>query len=336
MIDSAQSLRTSEDHLSALMQAIHSADVFVLYQTPDLVYRWAKNLPNLFKNKWHVDCRDADFFDAELADNMETIKLQVLASGTPQTLEAYFKQGEQPIWYRFSVDRHRNEQGEILGLVTTGVNVSELRRREQVLKILLREVSHRSKNLLAIIQSIANQTAGFSNDIQDFVQKFHGRLQSLSQSQDLVTESNWRGASFLELLHIQSKDYFPDHNNAITANGDNPYLFPGAALHIGLALHELIVNSLSYGALVHDGGRISITCYIEHKLEECPQAVISWHEFFIPDANHDDTVNKAQFGSAVLERIVPIAIGGDATYEIGNGHVTYRLTVPSTQFDPII
>lgn len=319
--------------MSALMQAIQSADIFVLYQTSDLVYRWAKNLPDLFKDGWHENCRDTDFLNAELADNMETIKLQVLASGTPQTLEASFKHGDQPIWYRFSIDCHRNEQGEVLGLITTGVNVSELRRREQILKILLREVSHRSKNLLAIIQSIANQTAGFTTNIDDFVRKFHGRIQSLSQSQDLVTESNWRGASLRELLQTQSQGYFPENSDSIVINGDDPYLFPGAALHIGLAFHELIVNSLFYGALMHEGGRISITCYVEHELEECPQAVISWHEFFVPEKNDDgDNINKARFGSAVLERIVPAAVSGEAVYEIGSGHVTYRLTIPSSQF----
>ncbi|MCR2327014.1 hypothetical protein NSR98_25480, partial [Salmonella enterica] len=85
-------------------------------------------------------------------------------------------------------------------IVTTAVEISELKHREQVLKILLREVSHRSKNLLAIIQSIAMQTARFSGSVDQFLQKFRGRLYSLSNSQDLVTDSNWHGAAFRELL----------------------------------------------------------------------------------------------------------------------------------------
>jgi len=83
-----------------------------------------------------------------------------------------------------------------MGLITTGVNVTELRMREQVLKILLREVIHCSKNLLAIMQSIAVQTARFSDSVISFLKKFQGRIQSLSHSQDLVTDSNWRGALF--------------------------------------------------------------------------------------------------------------------------------------------
>lgn len=83
-----------------------------------------------------------------------------------------------------------------MGLITTGVNVTELRMREQVLKILLREVIHCSKNLLAIMQSIAVQTARFSDSVISFLKKFQGRIQSLSHSQDLVTDSNWKGALF--------------------------------------------------------------------------------------------------------------------------------------------
>ena len=86
------------------------------------------------------------------------------------------------------------------GVITTAIDVTDRKRREQTLRALLREVSHRSKNLLAIIQSIATQTGRYSGSIDGFLSRFRGRLQSLASSQDLVTSSNWRGADLRELV----------------------------------------------------------------------------------------------------------------------------------------
>ncbi len=126
-----------------------------------------------------------------------------LDTGEAQNVELAINDGDRLRWIEFHIDCDRDEQGKVLGLVTTAIEISELKRREQVLKTLLREVSHRSKNLLAIVQSMASQTARFTDSIDDFLLKFRGRIQSLSYSQDLVTDSNWRGALFRDLVHSQ-------------------------------------------------------------------------------------------------------------------------------------
>lgn len=104
---------------------------------------------------------------------------------------------------------------------------------------MLREVSHRSKNLLAIIQSIATQTGRYSGTIEGFLVRFRGRLQSMASSQDLVTSSNWRGANLHELVMGQVARYSADPSRAIRFAGTQPFLNPNAALHVGLALHNL-------------------------------------------------------------------------------------------------
>ncbi|WP_336293994.1 sensor histidine kinase [Bartonella sp. CB169] len=320
-------------HLSALMQAIRGADICVLYQTTNLVYLWAENLPKHLHNKWCVGCRDSDFFSFDLADNMETIKLQVLATGKMQTIEARFEDmAKQAIWYKFSIDCHRNDNGDIIGIITTGVNISGLRRREQVLKILLREVSHRSKNLLAIIQSIASQTARYTESLQVFLRKFQGRLYSLSHSQDLITDSDWRGAQFRELVYSQALGYLMKGTERFSIEGVDPHLFPNAALHIGLAFHELIVNSLSFGALSQENGNIRVHCEIHTNMDGKTQLLITWNENFeagtLPSSNI-----TACFGSAVLEKIVPISVNGSASFKLTEGGIVYRLCVPDTYFD---
>lgn len=324
-----------KSHLSALMQAIRGADICVLYQTTNLVYLWAENLPQHLHNKWRVGCRDSDFFSLDLADNIETIKLQVLATGKMQTIEARFEDmSKQAIWYKFSIDCHRNDNGDIIGIITTGVDISGLRRREQVLKVLLREVSHRSKNLLAIIQSIASQTARYTESLQIFLRKFQGRLHSLSHSQDLITDSDWRGAQFRELVQSQALGYLMKDTERFSLEGVDPYLFPNAALHIGLAFHELIVNSLSFGALSQEKGNVRVCCEVQTKMNGKTQLLITWNENFAAETLFSNE-KKACFGSAVLEKIVPISVNGSASLKLTEKGIVYYLCVPDTYFDTL-
>ncbi|WP_455473937.1 sensor histidine kinase [Bartonella sp. B30(2025)] len=335
IVASAPKPPIEKSHLGALMQAIRGADIFVLYQTTNLVYAWAENLPKHLHHKWRVGCRDIDFFSLDLADNMETIKLQVLATGKMQTIEARFEDmTKQAVWYKFSIDCHRNDSGEIIGIITTGVDISGLRRREQVLKILLREVSHRSKNLLAIIQSIASQTARYTESLQIFLRKFQGRIHSLSHSQDLITDSDWRGAQFRELIHSQTSDYMVKETERFSIEGIDPYLFPNAALHIGLAFHELIINSLSFGALSQEGGHICVRCEINKKENEKKQLLITWNENFGSETLVSAD-KKNRFGSAVLEKIVPVSVNGSASLKLTEKGIIYCLSVPDTYFDTV-
>lgn len=379
---------------AALLQAVYSADICVLSQTPNLLYAWAENLPAVLRAKWRAGCADADIFPPAAAGELEKLKKQILAGGRPAALEVRLplppagaaKAGQEaaalqaearaaaqalrlsaadnggslglaapaeaaaggaaqeplPLWFKFSLEAQRDEQGKILGILTTGVNISALRAREEVLKVLLREVSHRSKNLLAIIQSIAAQTARYCRTIGSFLQKFQGRLHSLASSQDLVTDSDWRGAKLRDLIFAQTRFYTDAEKGReqcrVTVKGENPYLFPSAALHIGLALHELSINSASYGALAQGGGAIEIDCRPADKDNKDNKAnggglLLSWRENFSSAAAGEGSGdNQARFGSVVLERIVPISVDGEAQYNIKNGYIEYFLYIPEAQF----
>jgi two-component sensor histidine kinase len=198
------------------------------------------------------------------------------------------------------------------------------------LKTLLREVSHRSKNLLAIIQSIATQTGRYSETVGDFLTRFRGRLQSLSSSQDLVTSSNWRGAALRELVFGQVGRYGGDPARSLRFNGVNPYLNPNAALHIGLAMHELAVNSVSYGALSRPDGFVEVTADLSAAATDKPAMSLTWSEAFV--ANDNQRTEK-RFGSVALERVVPASLNGTATLEIAGDRLEYRLVVPHGNFE---
>ena len=334
MAASHQSLKDTEpdaSRLRALLRAVRNSNVCVLYQTPDLFYAWGENIPSYWLEKWRVGGQDCDFIFSTSMSRLDHAKRTALESGTAQNVELAINDGDKLRWIEFHIDCDRDSEGNVLGLVTTALEISEMKRREQVLKTLLREVSHRSKNLLAIVQSIASQTARFTDSVDDFLLKFRGRIQSLSYSQDLVTDSNWHGALFLDLVHSQIEKYIDINDDRLTVESDNPYLFPGAALHVGLALHELIINATSFGGLSIPYGRVVISAKIHRSEKGDEELVIHWEETnpAMPEVyNHDP-----RFGSAVLQRIVPAAVGGKADYRVDGAGAVYSLTVPAEQFD---
>ncbi|MBX8827029.1 PAS domain-containing protein [Ochrobactrum sp. SFR4] len=342
--------------LRSMLRAIRNSNVSVFYQTTDMNYTWVENLPEFWLLPWRTGISENDLMPKDIAARLTTAKDQLLATGDAQRLEISFPDKKNPRWYEFFIDSDKDESGETIGIVTTAVEISELKHREQVLKILLREVSHRSKNLLAIIQSIAMQTARFSGSVDQFLQKFRGRLYSLSNSQDLVTDSNWHGAAFRELLHSQLEKYIHPKDPRLTITGKDVYLFPGAALHVGLAFHELIVNSASYGALACENGNLTISAELEPDGEGEMDLIIHWKETspatednvsgrppdILSAENHirDEasdlkikSYETSRFGSAVLLRIVPQAVSGTACYRIEDKSVEYYLRIPHRNFD---
>lgn len=326
-----QMLHNEAPRLQPLLRAIRNSHVCVLYQTPDLAYVWEENLPILWQSRWAVGGNDYNYLPENHAARVESTKRLVLEDAVPRVVEISVNDSGQMQWFEFYIDCDRDEHGKTLGIVTTVLEISELKRREQVLTTLLREVSHRSKNLLSIIQSIATQTARFTGSVDQFLLKFRGRIQSLSYSQDLVTDSNWRGALFRDLVHSQIGRYLDRDDHRLTIQGSNPYLFPNAALHIGLALHELIVNATSHGGLAHNNGSVTVSAEIIKNEQGIETLIFLWQEAD-QAAQPNDVQPSARFGSAVLQRIVPSSVNGVADYHRDRHGVTYRLTLADNQF----
>ncbi|CAN7155548.1 sensor histidine kinase [Mesorhizobium sp. LjNodule214] len=311
----------------ALLHALHNAGISVLYQDREMKTVWARNM----RAPWTSDSADSNgILPPAQAERIGAAKRNVIASGNPERLELGVPAEDGIRWFQVWIDADHGENGAVQGVVTTMVETTEQKRREQTLKTLLREVSHRSKNLLAIIQSIATQTGRYSETLSDFLTRFRGRLQSLASSQDLVTSSNWRGAALRELVSGQVARYGSDPRRSLRFAGENPYLNPNAALHIGLAMHELAVNSVSYGALSRPDGFVEVTARLTAASADKPALSLTWAEAI---GARDRQPREKRFGSVALERVVPTSLNGTATLEITGDRVEYRLVVPHGNFE---
>lgn len=317
----------------SLLRALNNTGISVLYQDPELRVLWARNVPPSWSTGDLFGATDDQFLPAAEAQRLIAAKKAVLESGHPQSLEINVPGDGGAKWFNIWIDADRSE-GLVGGVVTTAVDITEQKRREQTLRTLLREVSHRSKNLLAIIQSVATQTGRYSGTIDGFLTRFRGRLQSLASSQDLVTSSNWRGADLRELVDGQVSRYTADPARSVLLKGVNPFLNPNAALHIGLALHELAVNSVSYGALARADGHVTLTAGIvpaqDNDLPGERSLSLVWTEDIAPNGGN---LRNKRFGSVALERVVPASLDGVASLKVGPDVLEYRLLVPEGSFE---
>ncbi|WP_245294890.1 sensor histidine kinase [Rhizobium rhizosphaerae] len=264
------------------------------------------------------------------AARIGNLKREVIALGRATTAEVDIASSAGLMTFRFDIEPMADQFG---GIVLILRDVSDTRHRERVLKTLLRELSHRSKNLLAIIQGIATQTARQARSLDSFLVTFRGRIQSLASSQDLVTDSSWRGAFLFALAEKQFAAYWSEPGMPITPTGIDAHLSPNAALHIGLALHELIVNSASHGAIAAGVSSLTLDCF-ETVMDGKEALELVWLEH-LPVGSTPMEGTEASFARTVLERVVPIAIGGKARYLAQSDRIEYHLFIPPHEYEII-
>ena len=141
----------------------------------------------------------------------------------------------------------RDSLGHITGVRCAAIDITERKRQEEHIRFLMREVNHRSKNMLTLVQAVARQTA--SKRRGDFFGRFDERIRALAASQDLVVKDDWRGANLDELIRSQLSHFKDLIGIRIILNGPSLFLSASAAQTIGMALHEFGTNAGKYGAL---------------------------------------------------------------------------------------
>ncbi|MGJ0506643.1 MAG: sensor histidine kinase [Methylocystis sp.] len=218
------------------------------------------------------------------------------------------------------------EDGRAVRILGTARDITERKTREQHVRVLLRELVHRSKNLLAVVQAMSRQTAAQAVSVEEFQRKFSARLQALSMAYDLLVSQDWRGASMHDLVRAQmaycldvDKDSVGEHAKI---EGPKIMLKPEAAQNIGLALHELATNALSYGALSRPEGRISLKWGLADG-----RLTIEWRESGGPALA---TPPREGFGHKVIKRLVAMALEGEATLSFPPDGLIWSLSIPAS------
>jgi PAS domain S-box-containing protein len=204
-----------------------------------------------------------------------------------------------PVEILLTVSPIRNAYGRVIGASKIAHDISERKRGEALLRTVMHELSHRSKNLLSVIQAMAQQTARLSPSVDAFLDRFIGRVQGLAASQDLLVNQNWTGVSLDELVYQQLQAFGGRDAGRIKVDGPPLYVAPDAAQTLGLALHELATNASKYGALSVAGGSVAVQWQIEPG-SGVPRFRMSWRERGGPSVERPE---RSGFGRMLIERL---------------------------------
>jgi two-component sensor histidine kinase/CHASE3 domain sensor protein len=290
--------------------ALDSSEVTVFSQDASLTYGWiSRGTPDTLPGEI-VGKTDADFQPASATPHLERLKRGVLGTGEPVRTEMRIDYAAGTHWYDLNLVATHDATGAIDGLVGGAVDISERKQYEAHVRLLLREITHRSKNLLAVIQAIMRQTATHSSSVADFTARFSARMDALAGSLDLLVQEDWRGVTLADLVRSQLAHHADAGASQIELDGGRLQLPPDAAQNIGMALHELATNASKYGALSVPEGRVRVSWENEINSKGETFCRLSWQE-----RNGPTVVAPARrgFGQVVIERTVARAVGGQVT-----------------------
>ena len=214
--------------------------------------------------------------------------------------------------------------GKAVRMTGTARDITESKRWEDHIRLLMREVTHRSKNLLAVIQAMARQTKLASRDVDDFEVRFSGRLQALAASHDLLVQRNWHGVSMRELVRSQLGHYLDQHAGQISIEGESLIVTPEAAQNIGLAVHELSTNAAKYGALSVPEGRVVVR-WSRTGSDGDARLQVKWIESGGPTVQQP---RRRGFGQVVTEQLAARALQGTADLKFEPEGVRWTLDIP--------
>ncbi len=246
---------------------------------------------------------------------------------------------ERWIYLKGRLDLRDGRPTRLLG---ASIDVTERKRYEQHLRFLLRELSHRSKNLLAVIQAMAGRTARSAETVDDFRRRFGERLMGLAASHDLLVNQNWLGVSVENLVRGQLSPFADPHDPRVQIHGPNIDLKAEAAEALGLALHELATNSVKYGALRDLAGTVDITWTVYGSPEasaeghhaaasEVRRFRMEWIERTVEPIA---TPTHKGFGRMVIEHTVEATLRGVVALDFPPEGLRWCIDAPATCLAP--
>ncbi|KRD72948.1 sensor histidine kinase [Ensifer sp. ENS10] len=194
---------------------------------------------------------------------------------------------------------------------------------ENEIRFLMREVAHRSKNQLTVIQSMLNQSVYSAESASDFADSFRKRIAGLARSTDLMITNAAQGVDFRELAQNQLQPFTPDDPKRVIFSGPALRLDTQIAQTLGMALHELATNATKYGALANTTGVVKLSWSLEDE-----GIAIRWREEGADLADKPSDPIRKGFGTLVLERMLGMALNAALERVMHADGIEWRITIP--------
>jgi len=228
-------------------------------------------------------------------------------------------------FYVLSAEPRRWSEDAVLTLqeaIEVAWDTVEILRNEQRQNLLMREIDHRAKNSLAVVQAVVRLSQ--ADDMVSFREVVEGRIAALARTHDLLSESRWKG---LELRNLVEEELRPfagtnDNGSRLEIAGPTLRLSPELTQTIALALHELATNAAKYGALNGEGGKLAVSW----ESDDAGRLALDWQETTATPISAP--AERRGFGSELLTKSIRSQLGGEITFDWARDGLKCRLHLP--------
>jgi PAS domain S-box-containing protein len=251
----------------------------------------------------------------QLQRGMQTLMEQ----GIPHKAEYRVRRPNGEVrWCASTAAATKDRDGKVVRVSGVTMDITERKEAEERQALLAREVDHRAKNAMAIVQSIVRLTKAGS--IANYVSIIEGRIKALSRAHALLSSSRWQGADLDKLADDELAPYRSAHADRLSISGPKVTLEPTKAQTLALALHELATNAAKYGALSSASGKLSLSWEMQ-----ADALTLHWQETAGPETVKPTTTG---FGTQIITGSIEKQLGGKTKFEWLPSGLRCTLTIP--------
>ncbi|MEX2642529.1 MAG: PAS domain S-box protein, partial [Acetobacterales bacterium] len=275
-----------------------------------------KSLRHGWQEALHPEDRDAARASWASADPMQPLDMETRLFSAAEGRYRWFRTRATPV---------RDEEGRLVEWLGTSTDVDDLRRLQDEQHVLVAELQHRTRNLIAVVQSIAHQTVRKSADIQDFEHRFIDRLSALARAQGLLSRSDQEPVALTDLVRLELDALGVTGMDAqVSVEGPDVTLPNRVVQTLSLAMHELATNARKYGALSDGKGRLTV----RWNRPRASRVLIEWREDGIRPPEQREGQPAGGYGRELIERALPYSLDARTSFDLGERSLLCTIDLP--------
>jgi PAS domain S-box-containing protein len=231
------------------------------------------------------------------------------------------------LWHHTRSRPVRDESGRVIEWLGTTTDVQEMKELQERQKVMVAELQHRTRNLIAVIRAISQQTMSLTGPTEAFQEEFSHRLEALARVQGLLSRSDEEPITIESLVRMELDALGAIDDGRIVVRGPRVSLRNSIVQTFAFGLHELATNARKYGALSQNGGRLAVTWELSQTDDGSWRVALKWVETGagMPD---DASPQRHGYGRELIERALPYSLNAKTSYELRPEGVYCTIDLP--------
>jgi PAS domain S-box-containing protein len=227
------------------------------------------------------------------------------------------------VWLEESARAEFDATGRFVRLKGLTLDITARKRAEERNDLLVAELDHRVKNVLARVGGVAGFTSQGSGTMEEFVRALDGRVKSMAAAHSLLSQTRWHGVGLAELARQQLAPYATEAN--IRIDGSDVMLTAAATQALAMVLHELVTNAAKYGALSTPDGCVSMTWDRPAGVNGAAILKIEWRESGGPPVV---APSRSGYGTSLINDLIPYELAGKVDLSFVPDGICCRIEIP--------